>query len=117
MGEVADTAEITAALDVGVCSSYSESFPNAIGEAMACAVPCVSTDVGDCAAIIGSTGRVVPARNPAALAEAMEAMLRLTPRARAELGAAARARIDAEYSLAAVARRYEQIYEDVSCVA
>lgn len=69
-GERADVPRILAALDIAVSASYSESFPNVVGEAMCCGVPCVVTDVGDTAYLVGDTGLVVPARNPAALAEA-----------------------------------------------
>ena len=54
--------------DLLVSSSCGEGFSNAIAEAMACAVPCVGTAVGDSALIVGKTGLVVPAQNPQALA-------------------------------------------------
>src|SRR4029079_13179023 len=56
-------------------TSRAESFSNAIAEAMACGIPCVVTDVGDSARIVGTSGLVVPASNPGALAAAWESAL------------------------------------------
>lgn len=56
-------------------SAYGEGFSNAIGEAMACGVPCVVTDVGDSAWIVGDTGIVVPARSPELMMNAWETLL------------------------------------------
>ncbi|MGH7258674.1 MAG: glycosyltransferase, partial [Nitrospiraceae bacterium] len=58
-----DISKITAAFDIACSSSsFGEGFSNAIGEAMASGVPCVVTDVGDSAWIVGATGKVVPPR-------------------------------------------------------
>lgn len=94
-------------LDVFVLSSLAEGFPNVIGEAMACGVPCVSTDAGDCRTIIGDTGRVVPIRTPSALADAICGLLDLTPQTRAEIGLHARRRIEGNFSIGSIARAYE----------
>jgi glycosyltransferase involved in cell wall biosynthesis len=75
-----DVEAVFAALDIAVSSSqFGEGFGNAIAEAMACGVPCVVTDVGDSALIVGDKGKVVPARNPAALKAAIDEVLRHQP--------------------------------------
>jgi glycosyltransferase involved in cell wall biosynthesis len=111
LGPRRDIIRIQASLDLATSSSFSEAFPLALGEAMACGVPCVATDVGDSAAIVGKTGRIVPARAPEALASAWEELLNLAPEARARLGRAARSRIRRQYDLGDIARRYEDLYE------
>ena len=114
LGERDDMPRLTAALDLlVVSSSFGEAFPLVIGEAMASEVPCVVTDVGDARQMVGDTGRVVPPRDPAALAGAIGELLRLTPESRAGLGRRARDRVARELSLAAIAERYQSLYLDV----
>lgn len=67
-GSVTDMPRAYNALNICCSSSFGEGLPNAIAEAMACGVPCVVTDVGDSAWVVGDTGVVVPRRNPEALA-------------------------------------------------
>ena len=81
-------------------SAYGEAFPLVVGEAMACEVPCVVTDLGDSAFLVGETGKVVPPREPAALAAAWNGLLSLSVDQRAALGAAARQRIETHFKLA-----------------
>ncbi len=114
LGERSDVARLMAATDVVVSSSYSESFPNVLGEAMACGVPCIATDVGDSASVIGDNGRVVPPRDSQALGGALEDMLCLAAQKRAALGRAARKRIQANYSIRAVAAGYRALYEELA---
>jgi len=63
------------AMDIFTLSSYAEGLPNVIGEAMACGVPCVVTDVGDSKWIVADTGIAVPPKDPEALANAWTAMI------------------------------------------
>ena len=114
LGERVDIPALTAALDIATSSSFGEGFPNAIGEAMACAVPCVVTDVGDSRLIVDDTGRVVPAKDPYALANAWRELIEVGAEARLSLGTAARHRIKKNYSLSAVIRRYEDLYEELA---
>jgi len=110
LGERRDIPSLMAALDVLTVSSSAEAFPNVIGEAMACGVPCVVTDVGDSASIVGETGRVVPPNNPKSIAEAWRELIEIGPDERQRLGAAARQRIQEQYSLPAIATRYAGLY-------
>jgi glycosyltransferase involved in cell wall biosynthesis len=110
LGERGAVETLLPALDLHVLASKGEGFPNALGEAMACGVPCVASDVGDAAAIIADTGSVVPPQDAPALAAAILALLARGPQELQRLGGAARARVVARYSLGAMVRRYEEIY-------
>lgn len=111
LGEVADVQQLYPAFDVLVLSSaWGEAFPNVLGEALACAVPCVATDVGDAAAIVGEAGLVVPPADSERLATAIVEVLKLGPDGRRALGEAGRERVERHYSIAAVAEQYRALY-------
>jgi glycosyltransferase involved in cell wall biosynthesis len=114
LGRRYDLPRLTSALDVATCCSTAEGFPNVVGEAMACGVPCVVTDVGDSAEIVGDTGVVVPIRDPEALAAGWERLLALSDADRRALGAAARQRIEGHYRLDLIVARYEQLWLQVA---
>jgi glycosyltransferase involved in cell wall biosynthesis len=110
-----DVGDIFNATDIACSSSaWGEGFSNAIGEAMACGVPCVVTDVGDSAAIVGDTGIVVPPCDAVAMASAIGELVTAGREQRRTLGEAARERIEKRFSLTDVAARYEALYETLA---
>lgn len=114
LGRREDTPALMNSLAVLACpSSYGEGFPSVAGEAMACGKPCVVTDVGDSAYVVGDTGKVAPPKDPPALAEALGEVLSMPPGVLAGLGRAARERVEKNFSLPAVAARYEALYESL----
>jgi glycosyltransferase involved in cell wall biosynthesis len=113
LGPREDMPSFLAALDLLCVPSLGEGFPNVLGEAMACGVPCVATDVGECRVIVGDTGRIVPPGDPAALSRALAELLRLGPAARADLGQRCRIRIRENYSLEKIAARYADLYQSL----
>jgi len=117
LGERKDVARLNAALDVAISSSTAEAFPNAVGEAMACGVPCVVTDVGDSAWIVGNSGVVVPPRSSGDMAKALESLCCLAREDRAALGHMARARVKQHFSIDDVVRQYEALYGESRAVA
>jgi len=117
LGERQDVVRLYASFDVYWMSSaargITEGFPNVIAEAMACGVPCVATNIGDAASIIGQTGRVVRSRDWRAFSDATAELLDAGPATLRRLGKEARARIERDFSLDAVAGAYHALYDEV----
>lgn len=106
LGERHDLPELTAALDIAVSSSsFGEGFPNVVGEAMACAVPVVATDIGDTRWVMGDTGHIVPPRDPLAIANGCIGILE----AGITRNEAARRRIEECFSLKSVLGQFEEL--------
>jgi glycosyltransferase involved in cell wall biosynthesis len=113
LGLRTDAARLLAAMDVFTLSSNQEAFPLAVGEAMAVGIPCVVTNVGDLAHIVGNTGRVVPPRDPQALSNAWKELLAMSHQERIALGMKARERIQEHFDLQMTATAYVNVYRDI----
>jgi glycosyltransferase involved in cell wall biosynthesis len=111
LGERSDIPRLNNAFDIGCsASAWGEGFSNSIGEAMACGVPCAVTDVGDSAYIVADTGLLAPPHAPEVLAKAIAGLIEIGRSGRRQLGTKARQRIETEFSLPAIVRRYEDLY-------
>ena len=95
---------------VVVSSSFGEGFPNVVGEAMACGIPCVVTDVGDSALIVEDTRLVVSPGNPEAMSVGINHALSLTS---TTSRAATRERIAARFSLDQLVGRTEALLTSI----
>lgn len=111
VGSRLDIPALMNGLDIHVlASAFGEAFPNVLSEAMACGTPCVATDVGDSATILGETGAIVPPRNPRALATAiLDIVPRLSDPSTAE---ACRARIIDNFTLERMVTSYGEVWKE-----
>ncbi|MEE2906429.1 MAG: glycosyltransferase [Planctomycetota bacterium] len=115
LGERQPLAAVLSGLDCLVVSSrWGEGFPNVLAEAMACETPCVTTDVGDAAEILGDSERVVGPGDVTALASAIEGVLKRTPEQRRAIGVAGRQRIAERFPLSNIMQRYETLWSDLA---
>ena len=99
-----------AAADLVVHPSLREIFPNAVGEAMACACPVVAVDGGGTGELLGrdgAAGLLVPPEDPDAMALAIAGLIE-RPERRAAMGLAARRRIETKFPLARMIDGYER---------
>ena len=108
-GEIANVAAAYNAFDIATLpSAFGEGFPNAVGEAMACGIPVVATDVGDVRTIIGELGEVVPPKRPDLLCTGWE-RLRQRLAQDASLHDAVRNAIVDNYGVEAMLERTENV--------
>jgi glycosyltransferase involved in cell wall biosynthesis len=113
MGETTCPETLLSAFDLFCLpSAWGEGFPNAVGEAMACELPCVVTRVGESPDLVDDTGLVVDPGDREALARAVLQLVRIGRIGRARLGVSARERIAERFSLPEVAGRYVELFED-----
>lgn len=98
---------------VAVVPSEYEGFGLPAGEAMACGVPLVTTDGGALPEVVGSAARVVPAADPAALAEAVGAVLKLNAEERERIGERGRRHILERFAWPRAALEMTRLYGQV----
>lgn len=113
LGESDEPASCIDAMDVFVLSSCTEGFPNVLGEAMAMGVPCVTTNVGDAALLVGETAEVVTPKDPRALAMAINRLLALASSERQKIGSRSRERLIENFSITATAKLFAQVYTEL----
>ncbi|MBC3345851.1 glycosyltransferase [Pseudomonas sp. SWRI196] len=113
LGERQDVACCLKAMDVFCLHSRTEGFPNVLGEAMAMGLPCVTTDVGDAAFLIGDTGVVVEPRNPQALADGLRQLVSAEAAYRLDLGEKAQRRVYENFTLSSAKCRFKVVYEQI----
>ena len=94
-------------LDLLILPSKSEGFPNVIGEAMACELPCIASDVGAVKEIIGDTGKVVKSDDIKKFADEIINFLNLSKRERLKIGKNARNRIKNNFDIRNISEEFK----------
>lgn len=110
IGEVKSVDIYFSLMDVFCLSSRSEGFPNVVAEAMIARVPCVVTDVGDAAMIVGREGVVVPPCNHLALSNGLSYFVEMDPVLKNAIGDKARNRVISNYNIGRIAQIYKNLY-------
>jgi glycosyltransferase involved in cell wall biosynthesis len=111
LGQRSDVPALLAAADFGLLTSREEGFSNVIVEGMAAGLAMIVTDVGGNAEAVvhGETGFVVPPRNSKAIGDAILELAR-NPEQRKRFGAAARTRVEKEFSIDQCVRLHADLY-------
>ena len=113
VGSRSDIPQLLNAMDLYLLPSLTEGMPNVVGEAMACGVPVVATDVGDAKFLLGGHGTVVPAEDIPAMTEAANAVLAKPAAVREAIGQKSRQRIEDDFEIGVIASKYVSTWRAV----
>ncbi len=113
LGLRTDMPELLNAIDLLALPSFGEAFPNILGEAMACETPCVCTNTGDCANIIGDTAQIVPIGDMRAMANKLIDYFNLDQADFDKLGVKARSRIKENFDIDIRNNQLENLYIEI----
>jgi glycosyltransferase involved in cell wall biosynthesis len=114
LGPVDAVESLYPALDLLLLTSRTEALPNVLLEAMSSGVPCVATDVGDCAQMIADTRCIAPVGDVAKIADAVSRFVSMSPSERAAYGDAVRHRVHEGYGAERSVGRYVDAYRSVA---
>jgi glycosyltransferase involved in cell wall biosynthesis len=113
LGERSDIPVCLAAMDIFCLHSRSEGFPNVLGEAMAMGLPCVTTDVGDAALLLGEAGLIIERNSPEALAHGLVELITNSSEKNISLGKAAKNRIENKFSIKQSYQKFTTLYHEL----
>jgi glycosyltransferase involved in cell wall biosynthesis len=111
LGHTDAVDRVLVGLDLLVSASWGEAFPNVVGEALACGVPCLATDVGESKVLVGNAGMVVDHEQ---LAEALVALLDKGREGLAVLGTKGREQMEQSYHQKAMVNHYGDLLESIA---
>ena len=115
LGRQKDICSIMNAIDLHILTSKSEGFPNVIAEAMACGTPCVTTNVGEAAEIVGDTGWIVPPESEPCLAQALHEATNAIMQSSAcceNISSRCRARVESEFPLHKMVDAFKKVWRE-----
>jgi glycosyltransferase involved in cell wall biosynthesis len=110
LGDWGDTRTLYPALDALCLTSRSEGFPNVLGEAMSCGVPCLATAVGDIPSLVGDPEWLIQPGDSKMFASRLRALADLDSVSRCRLADKVRARIVSKFGIDSIVERYLQFY-------
>ena len=114
LGPREDLPAVYSACTLTTSSSFGEGAPNVVAESLACAVPCVATDVGDSSRVLGPGGMIVPPGNPAALAEAWERIISLSQQQQQHTGEKGREHVIDNFGIQEMVHATEKVFLSVA---
>lgn len=111
LGEISDTSSFYSTIDIFCLCSYTEGFPNVLGEAMACQNVCLSTDAGDAKTIMAPHGFNIKSPSSTDIANAIESNILLSRKTNfKEIGVENRKKVEKYYSIDSVINHFESLY-------